>query len=187
MTADNSRSHHLCPWQCMWIFDNRFRLKIHPGKSVFSKYVSSGDTVMDMGCGIGGMSLELGRLVGEEGKVIAADIQKGALKRVRARARREGLENIIETRLCNEDSFCDLPEVSFLVSFWTAHETISPKKFIAETGSCLAPKGMFMLVEPKGHVNSDYFKQEIGYAISAGYRLIELPDISLSHAAVFIK
>lgn len=187
MISPKKRSRHLCPWQFMWLFDNRFRLKIHSGNSLFSKYVFPGDTVADMGCGIGGMSLELARMVGKSGKVIAVDIQEGALKRVRSRAKRHGLADIIETRLVNEKSACHSPEASFVVSFWVAHETLDPGDYMKKTYSCLKDQGKFMLVEPKLHVNKDFFQQELNYAFSAGYRPIELPDIPLSYAAVLVK
>lgn len=187
MDSKQKRFHHLCPWQLMWLFDNRFRTKIHPGKSIFSPYVSKGDTVLDLGCGIGGMSLELAKIVGPEGTVVAADIQQGALDKVESRAEANGLGNIIQTKLLNESENSFDHDFSFILCFWSAHESINPSRTIKNTYPILSSNGIFMLIEPLLHVSETEFKSQIQSAISVGYHPIAIPDISISQAMVFKK
>ncbi|MDP3794483.1 MAG: class I SAM-dependent methyltransferase [bacterium] len=56
--------------------------------------VRKGMQIADFGVGAGHFALELARLVGDEGKVHAVDIQQSALEAVRSRARQEGMYNI---------------------------------------------------------------------------------------------
>src|SRR5690606_18062388 len=56
--------------------------------------VQPGQTVVDMGCGNGFYTLPLARLVGENGKALAVDIQPEMLHMLSERAKEAGLTNI---------------------------------------------------------------------------------------------
>ena len=56
--------------------------------------LSSGDRVLDYGCGTGSYSVEVARQVGPEGIVYAADIHPLAIKKIQKRAKKQGLSNI---------------------------------------------------------------------------------------------
>src|SRR6478736_845151 len=56
--------------------------------------LSSGMRVLDIGCGVGDVSLLAARLVGRRGGVISVDIDPAALDTLKARASSERLENI---------------------------------------------------------------------------------------------
>jgi ubiquinone/menaquinone biosynthesis C-methylase UbiE len=53
-----------------------------------------GMTVLDVGCGPGRLTIPLARHVGEQGEVVAVDIQAGMLERARGKARAAALDNI---------------------------------------------------------------------------------------------
>lgn len=59
-----------------------------------------GCVVVDLGCGLGLLTLEAARLVGPEGRVYAVDGDREALERLRARAEESGLVNV--TPVCAE-------------------------------------------------------------------------------------
>lgn len=59
--------------------------------------VGAGQIVVDYGCGPGHLSVELGRRVGHDGRVHAADINSEFLARTRKRADEEAMGNRIET------------------------------------------------------------------------------------------
>jgi ubiquinone/menaquinone biosynthesis C-methylase UbiE len=48
--------------------------------------LSAGMTVLDLGCGVGEVSIMSARLIGRRGKVVALDIDEGALETARSRA-----------------------------------------------------------------------------------------------------
>jgi ubiquinone/menaquinone biosynthesis C-methylase UbiE len=56
--------------------------------------ISSGMTVLDIGCGVGDVSLLAARLVGRYGAVTSVDIDPAALETLKARASAEGADNI---------------------------------------------------------------------------------------------
>lgn len=56
--------------------------------------LSAGMTVLDLGCGMGDVSIMAARLIRRHGRVVAVDIDEGALKAARSRADNAGLSNI---------------------------------------------------------------------------------------------
>lgn len=66
----------------------------HPRKIVQACGLKAGDWVADLGAGAGHMAFELADIVGEDGRVVAVDIQKELVSKVRNEAERRGLSNI---------------------------------------------------------------------------------------------
>ncbi len=70
MPADRNR---VCPVELAHSLDSRVRRWLQNPQKILSPFVSEGMTALDVGCGPGFFSIELARLVGPEGKVIAWD------------------------------------------------------------------------------------------------------------------
>ncbi len=62
--------------------------------SITLSYIEKGDTVVDATCGSGQDTLALSRAVGEEGRVLAFDIQKAAIGQTEKRLRAHGADNV---------------------------------------------------------------------------------------------
>jgi ubiquinone/menaquinone biosynthesis C-methylase UbiE len=79
-----SKENHpyVCPVQYAGSLDNFIRRLVHKPRRILEAHVGKGMTVLDLGCGPGYFTIELAKLVGEEGRVIAADIQQGMLDTV---------------------------------------------------------------------------------------------------------
>jgi ubiquinone/menaquinone biosynthesis C-methylase UbiE len=88
-------NEHLCPWWLGYTFDNRLRRLFHNPQKILGTYIQPGATVADIGCGMGFFSIGMARIVGENGKVIAADLQKKMLDILMKRAARAGVANRI--------------------------------------------------------------------------------------------
>jgi ubiquinone/menaquinone biosynthesis C-methylase UbiE len=58
--------------------------------------LAPGQTVIDYGCGPGGLAVELARRVAPNGRVHGVDLNKLFLERARARAKRDGVEALID-------------------------------------------------------------------------------------------
>ena len=59
----------VCPWWGGYFIDNRLRRLLHDPQKILRPYVKPGMTAMDIGCGMGLFSIEMARLVGDNGQV----------------------------------------------------------------------------------------------------------------------
>lgn len=89
---EGSTPQRVYPWWLGYLLVSPLRrLSQNPGK-VLAPYVREGMTVLEPGRGMGFFTLELARLVGPSGRVVAVDIQPRMLAGLRRRAARAGLE-----------------------------------------------------------------------------------------------
>jgi ubiquinone/menaquinone biosynthesis C-methylase UbiE len=176
---------HVCPWWCCFTFDNFLRKLFHNSEEILRPYVVEGNTILDIGPGMGYFSIPLARMVGEKGKVIAADVQPEMLEALRRRARKAGVEQQVITHLCKADSLGLNMQFDFVLAFWMVHEVANHLAFFEEIKSLLKLSGKFLLGEPILHVNQAMFEKTVKTAESVGLVLKEKPKISLSRSALF--
>lgn len=138
--------------------------------------------VLDMGCGPGYFTTEIARLVGEGGKVIAADLQQGMLDKMIRKVRDRGFEERVELHQCQSDRTGIEKKVDFIFTFWMAHEVPDQQRFFEEMKSLLNPGGKILVAEPIIHVTGRYFVAMISRLESAGLQIIDHPKISLSRS-----
>jgi ubiquinone/menaquinone biosynthesis C-methylase UbiE len=69
-------------------------LTLHSAKVFPSLAVRAGDAVVDAGCGFGDTAIQLARLVGPKGSVLAVDCCDGFLEYARQDAKAAGIENV---------------------------------------------------------------------------------------------
>ena len=177
----------VCPWQLAPIIDNRLRPLIHNPEKIFSPYVTRGMTVLDVGCGAGFTSIGLARLVGEEGMVIAADLQSKMLRMVKERAIREGLADRIRTHLCSRDKVGLREELDFAIAFFMVHEVPDVQSFLEEIHTLLKPEARFFITEPKIHVGLRAFQQIMQKAQVIGFEISERPSVIFGRTVLFKK
>jgi len=178
---------HLCPWWHAYSFDNCFRRVFYNPKKLFGPYVAPGMTVLDVGCGMGFNAIALARLVGDEGSVIAVDVQRRMLDVLEKRARKAGVAHRICTRQCRPDSIGVETEVGFALAFWVVHEVPDARRFLTQVRSCLGPQARFLVVEPRGRVSERAFQQMLTLAQTVGLRLCDQPRIRFSRSALFLR
>ena len=181
------RNHHLCPrWLC-FSFDNGLRRLVQNPDAIMKRHLREGDIVLDVGPGIGFFTIPMARIVGDRGRIIAADIQESMLKGIQKRAVRAGMQNRIVPHLSTADSIGVAGKVDFILAFWMAHEVPDQTKFFAQLYAVLKEDGKFLLVEPKLHVSKAQFAAALDTAHHAGFKLLENPAVPLSHSALFVK
>jgi len=73
--------------------------------------LAPGQTVVDYGCGPGGLAVELARRVAPNGRVHGVDLNKAFLERAAARAKRDGVEALVSWHH-SEDGRIPLPAAS---------------------------------------------------------------------------
>ena len=143
--------------------------------------------MLDIGCGPGFFSIDMAQLVGESGRVIAADLQEGMLQRLRNKIQATELEKRFTLHRCSENKIGVREEVDFVLVFYMFHEVSNPEEFLNEIGSILKPNGQVLIVEPPFHVSRSAFESMIRKAGNAGLQLVEKPKVFLSKAAVLKK
>jgi ubiquinone/menaquinone biosynthesis C-methylase UbiE len=181
------RFKHVCPrWLC-FTFDNAFRKLLQDPHEILRPYIKEGDTVLDVGPGIGYFTIPLAEMVGNSGRVIVADIQQEMLSAIKKRAQRAGVLQRIALQLASSGSLGIKTKLDFILAFWMVHEVPDKVRFLTELHSLLKDGGKFLMVEPKFHVTKAKFVQTVHLALKTGFTLDYSPHISLSKSALFIK
>ncbi len=178
---------HVCPWWGGYFIDNRLRRWLHNPERILTPYLEPGMTALDFGCGMGLFSIAMAKLVGEQGRVIAADLQPQMLDVVGRRAQRAGVADRIRTHRCQPDSIALDEPVDFALAFYSAHEAPDLRRLFAEIHNGLSPGRRFLIVEPIGHVTANGFANMMELAGRMGFREQERPHVRLSRAAVLVK
>jgi ubiquinone/menaquinone biosynthesis C-methylase UbiE len=109
--------------------------------------IRAGTTVADIGAGEGYYTVRLAERVGPKGRVLAEDIDRGALQRLGARVERERLDNVSIKLGAVDDP--KLPDGSFdrifLVHMY--HEVTEPYAFLWRMRPALRPHGQIIVVD----------------------------------------
>ncbi len=177
----------VCPWWLGYLLASPLRRLLHNAHRTVAPYVRPRMTVFEPGPGMGFFTLELARLVGPSGRVIAVDVQPKMIAGLKRRAQKAGLMDRIDARLASPDSLGveDLAgSVDFTLAFAMVHEMPAPGPFFAQAAAVSKPGARLLLVEPAGHVQDELFEKELQEADKAGFSVVERPAISHTHAAL---
>jgi SAM-dependent methyltransferase len=183
-------SSHVCPWWAGYflLFPLR-RLRHNPVKWL-GPFVREGMTVLEPGPGMGYFTLDLARMVGPRGRVVAVDLQLKMLNGLARRAKRAGLAGRIELRLAQVDRLGvdDLDgQVDLVPAVFVVHEMADQGAFFADAHRLLRPGGRLMIVEPRGHVKQHEFEHSVAMAEAAGFGREPGSPFGRSHGAVLSR
>lgn len=107
-----------------------------------------GMTICDLGCGNGYWTLPLARVVGDEGKVYAVDIQPEMLRQLRTRAGKANLRNIKPVLGAVDDpKLPDDANIDLLLLVDVYHEFSHPESMLWAIRRALADDGVIALLE----------------------------------------
>jgi SAM-dependent methyltransferase len=183
-------SESVCPWWIGYFLVSPLRRAFQNPARILAPYVRAGMTVLEPGPGMGFFTLDLARLVGPSGRVVAVDVQSRMLDALRRRAAKAGLAERVTTRLIEPGSLTvsDLAgQADFVLAFAVVHELPNARTFFAEAAASLRPGGALLLAEPAGHVSAEAFKDELRAAAIAGLTPRERPSIRGSRTALLVK
>ena len=140
--------------------------------------ISPGMTVADIGAGEGYYTVRLASRVGAKGRVLAQDINRGALQRLGERIARDRLDNVA----IKEGGIDDprLPKGSFDRIFMVHmyHEVTEPYAFIWRMRDALKPGGQIILVDRNRPTRQHGIPPKLLFCefAAVGYRLIEFEE-----------
>ncbi|TFG78425.1 MAG: class I SAM-dependent methyltransferase [Chrysiogenales bacterium] len=174
------KKHRICPVEHAGVLDFNFRKLLQNPQKILRPYIREGMTVLDLGCGPGFFTMEMARLVGETGKVIAADLQQGMLEKVKEKIQNTVFADIIELHQCLPDRVGLSQKFDFILVFYMLHEVPDQEKFLREIQALLKPQGRILLVEPSFHVSRHEFLESIALMNQAGFAVAAQPRILFS-------
>ena len=175
---------HVCPWWAGYFIDNPLRRMLHNPEAILGRYVRPGMTATDLGCGMGFFSIAMARIVGDQGRVIAVDVQQQMLDVLQRRAEKSSVASRIRAHRAETDCLGIDTSVDFALAFAVVHEVSDTERFLAQVCSCLKPEARFLVAEPRFHVSAEAFQRMLALARGVGLVVIEEPAVRLSRAVV---
>ena len=180
----SDKKRRICPVERASILDNRIRRWLQNPLKILGPYIEEGMTVLDIGCGPGFFSIDIAKMVGKSGRVIASDLQEGMLQKLRDKTRGTELEERITLHKCEENKLGVSENVDFVLAFYLVHEVPNQEQFFNEIGSILKPNGQVFIAEPLFHVSGKAFEKTLGKARNAGFAPVERPKVFFSKAVI---
>jgi ubiquinone/menaquinone biosynthesis C-methylase UbiE len=113
----------------------------NPEQILYRIGLKPGLKFIDIGCGIGFFTIPAAKIVGNEGRVYALDINEEAIDMIRKRAEKEGLNNLtLRVGKAEETTFCKY--CADIVFFGiNLHDFANPEKVLINAKKMLKSKG----------------------------------------------
>jgi ubiquinone/menaquinone biosynthesis C-methylase UbiE len=178
---------HLHPLKKAYALESRFRKLVqNPGK-ILNKYIAPGMAVLDLGCGTGYFTIEIAKLLNNNGKVIASDVQSGMLEILKQKLKKGELHSLIEIHKSEDDSICWTEKVDFILAFYTFHEMKYIDCIISDLTKIIKPETKILISEQKFHVPKNTFNTIINKMKNNGFDICERPNIFFSRTVIMKK
>jgi len=181
---------HVCPWWLGPFLASPLRRFFDNPDPILRELIKPGMSVADFGCGMGFHTLRAARLVGDQGRVISIDVQPRMIAGLTRRAKKAGLDERIDARVCpSGGSVLETEEgrVDLVLAVHVVHELPDAARAIDQLTAALRPGGKLFLAEPKGHVSEGAFEETLNLASAAGLRVTRRVALRRSRAAVLEK
>jgi len=177
---------YVCPARFAGGLDNPLRKIFQDPQTIAGPFIKPGMTVLDLGCGPGYFSVEIAKMVGESGKVIAADLQQEMLEKLRKKITGTDLQHRIKLHKCEADTIGDIEKVDLIFAFYMIHEVPDKDNLYKELRAILKPAGMLFICEPKFHVTGKSFKAMIRGLEETGFIINQRPEFFFSRSLLLL-
>lgn len=189
MQKTNDQYRRVCPASHAGALDNIFRRFVQNPQKILAKTgcVREGMTVLDYGCGPGFFSLAMADMVGESGKVIALDLQKEMLQKIREKIVGTSYEKRIILQQGSDSSSGIRELIDFVLAFYVVHELLDQQQFFMEMHTLMRSKGKIFMVEPPMHVSAKAFEKTLEYAKNAKFAVQPGPKVLFSRSVLLVR
>jgi ubiquinone/menaquinone biosynthesis C-methylase UbiE len=181
---DAKPNNRVCPHTIAFMLDNPLRRLIQNPARIVGPYIKPGDTVIDLGCGPGFLTIDMAKMVGPTGKVIAVDLQSQMLDHVRRKALKKNVSARMVYHQCGPHRLELSTKADFCLAFYMVHETPEPDAFFKEIRTLLNPSGLFLIVEPRFHVKKGEFEDMVDLAEQNGFQVVDRPKRKGGHCVL---
>lgn len=147
-------------------------------------YVHPGMAVLDLGCGTGFFTIEIAKLVGNSGKVVAADVQIGMLEILKQKIKDSPIRQKIEIHHCPENNLGLTGKFDFVFAFYAFHEMRFVDNIIREIKNLINNETKILIAEQKFHVTKSAFEAIVNKMVNKGFVICDRPVIFFSRAVV---
>lgn len=120
---------------------------LEPAKLLRKLGLRAGDTMADIGCGPGFFALPAARIVGQNGIVLAGDIQGEMLTAVRSRAHEAGLRNVRVVKTSETEIPLPAEAFDFVLLAFVLNELEHRATFLHRAARMLKPTGRVVVLE----------------------------------------
>jgi ubiquinone/menaquinone biosynthesis C-methylase UbiE len=167
--------------------DNWLRKIFQPPEQTLMRYVKSGMTVLDLGCGTGYFSIPMSNLVGANGKVIAVDVQSAMLEKLESKLTNSTNKNRITLIEGEVTSLRFSNEIDFALAAYVFHELPDQFAALKHLHDIVKPGGVILILEPNFVVTRAAFKRTIQYASLAGFQISRYRNTLFSRSILLLK
>jgi len=158
--------------------------------------IKPGQTIADLGAGSGYYSFRIAPLVGQQGEVLAIDVEPRMLRIVAERAKQAGVANVTTVLSAASDPNLPADSVDLLFMVDVYHELAFPFEMMVQVREALKPGGRVALIEyraedPKVMIKAVHKMSErqiVRELEAAGFRHLKtVRTLPLQHLAIFEK
>jgi ubiquinone/menaquinone biosynthesis C-methylase UbiE len=187
--SEKNPAGDLCRYSYLHVLmlDNVFRRFLQNPVKILKGYIRPGMTVIDIGCGPGTFTFAMAEMVGENGTVIATDVQSEMLQYAKKKSNRHGPSSRITWHQNSPDCLGIEQNADFALSFHMVHEVPDQDRFLREVFSIIKSGGKYLVAEPTFHVSELAFSKTLENAVQAGFMIEDRPEISMSCAVLLVK
>jgi protein-L-isoaspartate O-methyltransferase len=167
-----------------------------PDKMLDALGIRPGQSVADIGAGVGYHAIRIAGRVGPEGRVFATDIQEEMLSILRKNLRERSITNVIPILSGDESTGLPPRSIDLVLMVDVYHELSHPERFLEALKASLRPGARVALVEFRGEDPSVPIREEhkmtaeqvIRELSGSGFRLVErLEFLPWQHILIFAE
>lgn len=130
-----------------WLVRPEREMEEAPERALDAIGIKKGDTVADIGAGVGYFTWRLAERVGPTGKVYANDIQSPMLEQLKKNIAARGLTNVVAVLGAEDDPKLPTAAIDLVLLVDVYHEFSQPRKMLAQIRQSLRPSGRLVLLE----------------------------------------
>lgn len=179
--------HQLHPVENAGVLESRARRLFQNPARILKRHIEPGTRALDLGCDPGYFTVELSRLVGDKGKVVAVDVQTGMLEILKQKMQGASAISNIRLHHAKEDQLGLTGKFDFILAFYSLHEMRFFDGIINEIRNLCTMETKVFIAEQKYHVPKRMFHAIIRKMEDNGFVVTEKPKIFFSRAVVMTR